>query len=381
MLSTIDFNRVLFLTLNKRIKTQKVSLLLGARRVGKTIVLQQIANKYKENCLLLNGEDQDVRELLLRRSVANYKKIIGEKQLLIIDEAHHIPEIGKIAKLMIDEIKPLHIILSGSSTFNLQQGAGEPLVGRSYEYTLYPIAQCELKEQENLLQTKANLSDRLIYGSYPEVLRLTTNKEKEEYLKLLVNQYLLKDILEFENVKQSDKLKKLLQLLAFQVGSESSSEDMGKRLGISKNTVDRYLDLLTKVFVIFRLNGFGNNLSKEMTKKPKWYFFDNGVRNAIINDFKPIEVRQDVGFLWENYLINERIKANAYQQKNKEYFFWRTYDQQEIDFIEVENKIISAFEFKYSDTKVKIPGAFAKAYPKAAFTIYTKENYLDWVDG
>ncbi len=357
---------------------QKVSMVLGARRVGKTEVLYNIFEKYKDKALWLNGEDEDVLKLLDSRTEANYRRILGDKTLLIIDEAQYIPQVSIKAKLMIDTIKPLHIILSGSSSFDLVQDS-EPLVGRNLTYQMYPLAQAEWAQKETYVQTKQNLEDRLIYGSYPELSSFKTNAAKAKYLKEIVNTYLLKDILSFEQLKSPQKLKDLLSLLAFQIGKDVSYDELAKQLGISKNTVERYLDLLTKVFAIYRRSGYANNLRKEVVKSKRWYFVDNGIRNAIINDFRPLAVRQDLGMLWEQYVLNERLKFNNHTDAGVDSFFWRTYDQQEIDLIEAKDGTLNAFECKWKEDKVKTPVAFAKAYPDATFKIINQENYLDWL--
>ncbi|TKC00913.1 ATP-binding protein [Pedobacter cryophilus] len=367
--------------LAKRIGQNKVLLLFGTRRVGKTHLLKAIEQTLNIPFLHLNAEDIDVLNILENRSVANYERLLAGQKLLVIDEAQVIPEIGKILKLMIDTFNDLTIIATGSSAFDLSNQTGEPLTGRSYTYFLYPIAQSELAATENILQTKQNLDDRLVFGSYPEIFQLETPNEKAEYLKNLVNSYLLKDILHFENIQNSAKIYDLLRLIAYQVGSEVSLDQLGKKLGLSKNTVERYLDLLTKVQILFKLSGFSSNLRKEVTKSSKWYFFDNGIRNAVINDFRLVPVRQDMGLLWENYCIYERIKANNNAQTGAEYFFWRTYDQQEIDLIEKKNQVINAFEFRYGEAKKKAPAFFVKNYPNAGYKIISKEDYLDFVLG
>ena len=370
--------RVLLMQLENEFDKQKVSLLLGARRVGKTSILQSIYQKMNTKCLWLNGEDADAQLLLAERSIANYKRLLEGYTLLIIDEAQFVPDMGRKAKLMIDEIHPLHIILTGSSAFDIAE-MGEPLVGRTITHYLYPVSQGELMQQENSLQTKQNLEDRLLYGSYPEVVTTINSQEKKRYLTDLVNTYLLKDILVFENIKNPQKLKDLLQLLAYQVGNEVSLEELGKQLGLSKNTVERYLDLLSKVFVIYKRSGYSKNLRKEIVKSHRWYFFDNGIRNAIINNYSPIVTRQDIGQLWENYVLSERMKHNEYSNNNVNSFFWRTYDQQEIDVIEEKNGSINAFEIKWKQDKIKTPVAFKKAYPDADFALINQNNYLNWV--
>ncbi|MEJ7820921.1 MAG: ATP-binding protein [Chitinophagaceae bacterium] len=358
----------------------KVLLILGTRRVGKTFLINAIQQKYKNPVVVLNGEDFEVQELLKKRTSANYKKIIGSAGLLILDEAQVIPEIGKILKFMIDSIPHLTILATGSSSFDLLNKAGEPLTGRQIQFNLYPLAQLELKESESYLETVQNLEERLVYGSYPELLQLNAYTEKSNYLQQLIQSYLLKDILAFEGIRQSDKIIRLLRLIAYQVGSEVSYNELASQLGISKNTVENYLDLLSKVFIIYRLSAYSTNQRKEVSKSSKWYFFDNGIRNAIINDFRLPDLRNDIGILWENYIISERIKRNSYLKENAQFHFWRNYNQQEIDLIEIKEGKIYAYEFKYSpDKKVKVPAGFAKAYPNATFEKISRDNYLDWI--
>ncbi|HTN35563.1 MAG TPA: ATP-binding protein [Arachidicoccus sp.] len=358
----------------------KVILILGTRRVGKTVLIDTIRKKYQEKTLILNAEDFDVQELLRNRSVANYKRIIGNANLLIIDEAQVLPNIGQILKLMIDNIPELTIIATGSSSFDRANKTGDPLTGRSIHYHLYPLSQTEISAGENALETTQNLEDRLIFGSYPELFQLTDIQEKSAYLLQLVQSYLLKDILAYEGIRQSDKIVKLLRLIAFQCGSEVSYNELAKQLGISKNTVENYLDLLSKVYIVYKVGAYSTSPRKELSKTSKWFFYDNEIRNAIINDFKLLALRKDTGLLWENYLIAERIKKNAYEGKNLQYYFWRNYNQQKVDLIEVENGHLAAFEFKYSaNKKVKIPAAFATSYPGVAFQVISRDNYLEWI--
>ena len=374
-----QISRYLKSTILNKIGKNKVILLFGTRRVGKTWLIEQITAEANIAYLFLNGEDQDIQSLLATRTVANYKRILGNSKLLVIDEAQVIPEIGKILKLLIDSFKDLTIIASGSSAFDLSNQTGEPLTGRSITYHLYPVAQLELALNENGLQTTQNLEERLIFGSYPEIFQLETLAEKSQYLTELVKSYLLKDILIYENIQNSNKLFDLLKLVALQIGSEVSIDELSRSLGISKNTVDRYLDLLSKVFIIYKVGGYSNNLRKEVTKSSKWYFYDNGIRNAIINDFRLLSLRNDQGILWENYGFSERIKKTNYEHQGAQYYFWRTYDQQEIDLIETKNGELVAVDFKWSNQKKKIPGFFAKNYPNASFSIINKENYLDFI--
>lgn len=375
----MDISRTIQQQIETKIGVQKVIMLYGTRRTGKTTIIEKIVQKNADAALLLQGEDMQVAGLLQKRTVANYKQLTAGKKIIVIDEAQAIPEIGKILKLLIDTIKGITVIATGSSSFDLVYTTGEPLVGRNLVYYLYPIAQVELSVTEDHLSTIRNLEERLIYGSYPELWHLKNIQERERYLKRLVSSYLLKDLLTMENVKGADVLYKLLQMLAWQVGSQVSTVELANNLQINKGTVERYLDLLSKVFIIYPLTGYSNNLRKEITKSKKWYFFDNGIRNALIGNFSPLEQRNDIGQLWEQYILSERIKYNSYRNYQPQYFFWRTYDGQEIDLLELNNGKLQALECKWKDTKAKIPAAFAKAYPEADFTILCKDNYLEWI--
>jgi len=365
--------------ITKSLKPNKVVMIFGARRVGKTVLMSQIAEQFDGKKLIMNGEDYDTLALLENRSISNYRNLLEGVELLIIDEAQHIPEIGAKLKLMVDEIKGIRIMVSGSSSFDLFNKSGEPLVGRSIPYHLTPFSQAEISQTENRLQTQQNLETRLIYGSYPDVVLMNSNEERKEYLKNIVNSYLLKDILMIDGLKNASKMSELLQLIALQIGSEVSYDELGKQLGMSKNTVEKYLDLLSKTFVIFRLGAFSRNPRKEITKAGKWYFYDVGIRNALIGAFNSLPLRQDVGHLWENYLISERLKKNLNENSDKSIHFWRTYSKQEIDLIETEGDKISAFEIKWGDKNVKVPSIFAENYPKAKFQVINKSNYLEFI--
>jgi len=374
-----NFHRTSEKRIFQRLKPNKVILLFGARRVGKTILLKNVVEQFNGKTLILNGEDFDTQTLLEPASISNYKRLLQGVDLLVIDEAQNISDIGKKLKLMVDEIAGIRIIASGSSSFDLLNKAGEPLVGRSSQFYLYPFSQTELAQRENALETRQNLDERLIYGSYPEVVLMNSVEQKKEYLREIVNSYLLKDILAIEGLKNANKMADLLRLIAFQTGNLVSYDELAKQLGISRNTVEKYLDLLSKVFVIYRLGSYSGNLRKELSKAGKWYFFDNGIRNALIRNYQALNMRQDTGQLWESYLISERMKQNEYSGLNKTFYFWRTYDGQEIDLLEDNEGKLQAFEFKWSDRKIKKPKAFADAYPKADFEIISRENYLDFI--
>ncbi|WP_051408454.1 ATP-binding protein [Sediminibacterium sp. C3] len=375
----MDIPRIVQTQIESKIGQQKVILLYGTRRTGKTTIIEKVVQKYSKDAMLLHGEDMQISNILQNRTISNYQKLTSGKKIIIIDEAQAIPEIGKILKLLIDTVKGITVIATGSSSFDLVNSAGEPLVGRNFEFYLFPIAQVELSTIENFIETNQNLEERLVYGSYPELWHLNTTQEKETYLKQMVNSYLLKDLLSFENIKGADILFKLLQMLAWQLGSQVSTVELASHLQINKATVERYLDLLSKVFIIYPLTGYSNNLRKEVTKSKKWYFFDNGIRNALINNFSPLDQRNDIGQLWEQYILSERIKFNRYNNYQPQYYFWRTYDGQEIDLLELNNGHLQALECKWKDSKAKVPVAFAKAYPEANFSIVNKDNYLDWI--
>ena len=374
----MSIDRALEKELLQKLKSNKVLILFGTRRVGKTVLLQSLSEKLKMKPLIMNGDDQEVQEIFQRRTIANMKNIVGNHQLLIIDEAQAIHEIGKALKLMIDTHPKLTVLATGSSSLDLLNKSGEPLTGRSITYQMFPIAQMELKQ--GIIEARQNLDDRLIYGSYPEVILMDGAAAKATYLQQLVTSYLLKDILSFSGIRQSGKIMSLLRLIAYQTGSEVSNTELGNQLGLNKITVESYLDLLTKVFILQKVPAFSNNPRKEIAKSSKWFFYDNGIRNAIINDFRPISMRNDMGALWESYIISERIKKNHYQGIATEYYFWRNYQKQEIDLIERHNGTISAFEMKYSASKrVKTPSGFKALYPGVEIQEINKANYFEFI--
>ena len=343
-------NRILQEKITARIAPNKAVLIFGARRVGKTVMMRKIVDNYSGRTMMLNGEDYDTLALLENRSIANYRHLLDGIDLLAIDEAQNIPQIGSILKLIVDEIPGISVLASGSSSFDLLNKTGEPLVGRSTQFLLTP-----------------------------EVVMMENYERKTDYLRDIVGAYLLKDILAIDGLKNSSKMRDLLRLIAFQLGSEVSYEELGKQLGMSKTTVEKYLDLLEKVFVIYRLGAYSRNLRKEVTKAGKWYFYDNGIRNAIIGAFSPLAIRQDVGALWENYIIGERRKANFNEGLHREFYFWRTYDKQEIDLIEESADSLTALEFKWGNKMPAAPKAFQEAYPYAEFHVVNRENYLEFV--
>ncbi len=356
-------------------------MLIGPRRVGKTQLIKSFLNTWpKEECLILNGDDILDVDLIQERSVNNYQRLLKNKKLLVIDEAQHVPEIGMILELIVDSIDGIKVIASGSSAFNLYHQVGEPLVGRKSTLHLYPLSQMEFSQKEDFKKTMEYKEERLIFGGYPELAKYTDWKDKEDYLYEVMNDYVLKDILIHDGIRNSEKLFSLLRLIAFQVGKEVSLEELGRQLGMSKNTVDRYLDLLSKVFVVYKVNGYSKNLRKEVSKNSRWYFYDNGIRNAIVQNFHRLNLRSDKGDLWENYLAVERLKMQSYKQIHCNNYFWRTYDQQELDWVEEEGNSLRGFEFKFQlNKKVKAPTAWMKTYPEASFEVIHAGNYLEWI--
>ncbi len=380
MKKPILLKRAIFDLVIKSMVPNKVVVVLGPRRVGKTVLIKQITNSLNLPVLILNGEDIDTRKVLEYRSIQNYKNLLAGKKILIIDEAQKIPEVGQILKLMVDEIDGLKILVTGSSAFDLNKYTGEPLTGRKRTIQLFGLSESEWEQTEDIITKKANLKQRLVFGSYPELINLPDVKDKTNYLTELVNAYLLKDILEFENIKNSDKIYDLLRLIAFQVGSEVSNNELGRQLGVSKNTVEKYLDLLSKVFIIHSVGGFSRNLRKEIAKGKKWYFYDNGLRNVLIGNMNPIDLRNDIGALWENYIISERLKFQNYNRLLVYNYFWRTYDQQEIDWVEEREGKLYSYEFKWSSKKTpKPPKAWEKAYPDSSFKVINSDNYHEWL--
>ena len=296
-----------------------------------------------------------------------------------MDEAQYIHQIGLNLKLIVDHFPSTHVIATGSSSFDLAKDIGEPLTGRKYVLKLLPLAQMEISQIEAPHETKARLESRLIYGSYPEVVLFPGNNDRKDYLRELISSYLFKDVLQLEGIRHADKLERLLQLLAFQIGKEVSHAELGRQLGMSKNTIDRYLDLLEKVFVIYKRTGFSRNLRKEISKNHRYYFLDNGIRNALINNFNPLSLRNDTGELWENYLIAERMKKQEYLRWSVNAYFWRTYDQQEIDLVEERRGKIYGFEMKWKAHRGIPPKKWSGAYPTASFQEIHPDNYLNFI--
>lgn len=365
--------------LRKALTPGKAVIIYGARRTGKTTLVKQFLQDVDEPYLLVSGEDITVQGYLASQSIEKLSAFVGANRLLVVDEAQKVPNIGANLKLIIDHIPGIRIIATGSSSFDLARAVGEPLTGRKTTLRLYPLAQLEIGQIEERHQTDANLESRLIYGSYPEVVLSNDNRAREQYLREIVASYLYKDVLELDGIRHSSKISRLLQLMAFQIGKEVSYTELGTSLGMSKNTIERYLDLLEKAFVIQKLSGFSRNLRSEITKNSRYYFLDNGVRNALINNFNAPELRNDVGELWENYLVIERQKRQEYLGEQANNYFWRTYSKKEIDLVEEREGKLFGYEMKWGATRAKPPKEWLEAYPNATWQLINRQNYLELI--
>ena len=371
----IMIKRALFQKLNDKFNKGKAIVLLGPRQVGKTTLINTCLEG--KDFLLLNGDDPEIRNLLENTGVSKLRLIIGKNTLVFIDEAQRIKDIGLIAKMIIDQFKEVQLLLSGSSALEINQSTQEPLTGRKFEYQLFPISWEEFENHVGYLEANTQLEERLIYGMYPDVLN--DRSEAGEILKQLTTSYLYKDVLSITGIKKPELLDKLLKALALQVGSEVSYNELANLLQIDKTTVSKYIDLLEKAYIVFRLNSYNRNQRNEIKNNRKIYFYDNGIRNMIINNLNPLELRTDKGALWENFLISERIKLQQYNQLYTNNYFWRTVQKQEIDFVEETNGQVTAYEFKWnSKGKAKIPAVFLNQY-NAIGKIIDKENFREFV--
>lgn len=366
--------------IGQRMFKGKAILLIGARQVGKSTLFQQITEKRTEPLLSLNCDEPEVKEMLAQINTAELKLLIGNNRLVVIDEAQRVPEIGLTLKKITDNFPDVQLLVTGSSSFELQNHLNEPLTGRKYEYHLYPISTAELLENKGLLAIRQSLESRLIYGSYPDIINHAD--EAKELLMNIANSYLYKDLLALDDIRRPVLLEKLLVALSLQVGSEVSYNEVAQTIGTDSKTVEKYIDLLEKCYIIFRLNAFSRNIRTELKKSKKIYFYDNGIRNAVIQNFAPLNLRQDTGALWENFFISERLKANHYAGRFAKSYFWRTTRQQEIDYIEESDGKFTIFEMKWNPKKAQtsFPDTFLKNYPMEETAVVTPENYLEFVN-
>ncbi|MBQ9254247.1 MAG: ATP-binding protein [Bacteroidales bacterium] len=375
----MDIQRTIQPLIESKLFKGKVILIIGARQVGKSTLLKQITRQRNESVLFLECDDPVIRQTLTDINLSEIRDIIGQNKIIVIDEAQLIPNIGRSIKLIVDNVKDIQIIVSGSSAFELHNKLNEPLTGRKFEYRLYPISTEELVNFSGLLSVKQNLEQRLIFGSYPDIIM-----NKDDVKDLLMNiteSYLYKDVLTIDNLRKPVLINKLLTALALQLGSEISYNELAKTIGSDSKTVEKYIDLLEKCYVIFRLSAFSRNLRSELKKSKKVYFYDNGIRNTILRNYAPLELRNDVGALWENFFISERIKYNHYHNNYANYYFWRTTQQQEIDFVEEYDGKFNLFEMKWNPKKAKvtIPKIFKETYEIREFNVVTPQNYLEFV--
>ena len=375
----MQISRLIQKDIINHLQPNKVVVIYGPRRVGKTTLIQEINKKFFNKTLFVNGDDISIQSYLGSQNLEKLKSFVGKTPLLIIDEAQTIPKIGLNLKIMVDNIPNLKIIATGSASFDLSQQIGEPLVGRKWQFELYPISQMELSKYENPFESTTKLESRLIYGSYPEVVTASSNIKKGEILKEILDGYLFKDILLFEGLRKSAKLVQILKLIAFQIGREVSLRELAQHTELNSGTVARYLDLLEKVFIIRRLSGFRRNLRTEVTKTGRYYFIDNGVRNILINNLNQLSDRSDVGELWENYLYVERLKKREYKKIYVNEYFWRTHTQNEVDLVEERNGKLHGFEYKWGKKYSKKYRLFTETYKNADCTLINRDNYLEFI--
>lgn len=373
--------RALEKTITHQLQTSSKSIgIYGPRQVGKTTLVQTILKQVSGRILTVTGDNYDIHPVFAHHSLSELQQFVEGYDLLFIDEAQRIPEIGIGIKLILDSTKT-KVIFTGSSSLDLISKVSEPLTGRIWTHSLFPIWQGELRFQQSLFDLNQSLTDALVYGSYPELFSFTSRTEKEAYLDTLQNSYLLKDVFELSTIGDPAKLMRLLKLLAFQIGSEVSISELATQLQLNRDTVERYISLLEDTFVLFRLGGFSKNLRKEVTKMDKLYFWDLGIRNSIIGDYRSLNDRNDTGALWENFLVIERQKRNSYLTYRVHPYFWRTYTGGKIDYIEETAGKLYGYELKWSKTKARVPPSWENTYSEASFEVISRENWEGFVMG
>jgi len=369
------YPRTLENVIKDKIGSGKAIIIVGARQVGKTTLIKKILEN--EEYLFLDADDPAIRQLLTSPNTEEIRTILGENKTVFVDEAQRIEGIGLTLKIITDQFKDIQLFVSGSSSFDLGNKLNEPLTGRKWEYELFPISWEEFEKKEGFVKAEQQIENRLLFGFYPEVLN---NKGKERTaLKNLVSSYLYRDILAFSEIRKPEILDNLLLALALQVGSEVNYNELARTIGVNKITIQKYIDILEKGYIIFRLNSFSRNLRNEIKRNRKIYFYDNGIRNMIIGNFNPLKLRTDIGALWENFLISERKKQNIYKETFTRMYFWRTKQQQEVDLVEERDGKIYGFEFKWkTKSKLKLPETFTKTY-NAETKIIDRKNFREFV--
>jgi hypothetical protein len=358
--------------------SERIIILYGARQVGKTTLVKKILESSSESSLFLNCDEPDIREALTDKTSTQLKQFIGENRLVVIDEAQRVRNIGLTLKLLVDNFPNIQIVATGSSSFELSNNIKEPLTGRKIEFHLYPLSIAELLQIYSNIEIKRLLENILRFGLYPKVVTSSTI-EMPQIINEISESYLFKDFLEYQNIKKPELLEKLLQALALQIGNEVSYRELSNLLGVDKITIEKYINLLEKAFIVFPLRPFSRNLRKEIGKMRKIYFFDLGIRNSIIKNFNPLNLRNDVGGLWENFLLTERIKFNAAKQRQVNQYFWRTYEKKEIDLVEESAGKLTGYEFKWGKGKAKMHEDFLKTYSGSSIHLINKENFLDFI--
>jgi len=370
--------RQLDILVQERMDDKKAIIIFGPRQSGKTTLLKKIVNRDSSNVLWWNGDETDIRQMLKNPTSTLLQSLIGKNKLLIIDEAQRVENIGLCIKLIFDNLEDVKVIASGSSAFELANKINEPLTGRKWEFFLYPLSYSEMVDYHGAITENRLIEQRMIYGYYPDVVN--NPGDEKAILQQLSDSYLYKDILTWENIQKPDRLETLIQALAFQLGNEVSYFELSKITGLDKETVERYIILLERAFIVFRLRSFSRNLRAELKKSRKIYFYDNGIRNAIIRNYNSIGLRNDVGALWENFLISERMKFLQYNKIYANHYFWRTHSHQEIDYIEERNGKLFAFEFKRKRTpNYNFPKTFANTYSESEGQVITPDNFEGFI--
>lgn len=375
----MKIERSLLKVLKKELNdSKKIVVLYGARQTGKTTLSNEVLSGSRENILKINADEAKYIDVLSSRDFNKMELLIGDYDVLFIDEAQRIPDIGINLKIIHDSVPDMKILVTGSSSFELANKMKEPLTGRTTTHTLYPVSLAELKHQYNVFELQSRLEEFMIYGMYPALFQYKPGERKEKYLRELASSYLYKDILELSSIRNPSVITVLLKLIALQVGSEVSLLELAKNLKISQETVNTYINLLEQAFIIYRLSGFSRNLRKEISKRDKIYFWDLGIRNTLINNFSPITYRSDTGALWENFMITERLKYLAYNETFANSYFWRLYTGAEIDYVEEKDGELYAYEIKYKKAKQKPPASWAENYG-TNFKCITSENFWEFV--
>jgi len=377
----MKITRALLPQIQNTLQAGKVTVLYGPRQVGKTTLTKELIQALPIQSRFINADELMYREILSSQSSQQLGELIGNSELLVIDEAQRVPEIGLNLKILVDTFPHIKIIATGSASFELASKISEPLTGRKLTFTLHPVSYSEIQDTFGKIESRAQLERWVIWGGYPAIAATNDPILRERLLGELVGSYLYRDILEMDGLRRSDKIVNLLRLLAYQIGQEVSTSELAASLALNRSTVERYLDLLEKVFVIFKVNGFSRNLRKEVTKNSRYYFYDNGVRNSLVQNFNPPALRNDIGQLWENYLVIERRKANQFAGRHVNSYFWRTYDQKEIDCIEEYGGRLYGYEFKWQSGEIRrvVRNEFMETYSDSELTTVNQDNFEEFL--